>query len=175
MPFELVPPRDRVCYGRGSYAYDWFYILDVDAKATVNISEFVALYDGNPEPAEGEGDAGDFLGYGFPMGFIELSVGVIGLAANMQLYGSFAQDNNYIQADEASYPTWWGEADWNFGGVILEAADPTSVEEISMPSNLIGNDIPLIKAEWDGMEQYWLENQNWVVSPVTEFEYYTYP
>ena len=178
-PFELIPPVDRVC-DDGSDSFSWFYILDVDASAGISISSFVAMYDGNPDPEENE-PRGEFLGYGFPMGFIQLAVGVVGLAANMQVYGSFAQDNNYTLADsEFGYPTWWGEGSWNFGGVILEAADPTSVEEVDIPTftTQIGAQqvvTPLIRAEWAGMEQYWQQGQSWVVDPITELEFYTYP
>jgi hypothetical protein len=84
-------PKDRVC-GQSAFATRKKLLANdfiTSVHAEFSLPFFYKLYDGVVT------DEANHIGYGFPMGFIEMHCGIVGLESNGVAYGNFAEDGDW--------------------------------------------------------------------------------
>lgn len=167
---EEVEPRQRAACGpveSSRFVYSATFLGSV--FALVNFGPFVKMYDGDVD------DEANHIGYGFPIGALQMHSGVAGLDANGVAYGNFAEDEDW-ESDGGffSYPNWWAEFGPFYGDWLISPAQPENVTTVSIDG------FPFVAAYWQGRDADFsseLTQATWTATglpPSGSFNFYNY-
>lgn len=176
--YDPKEPKDRVC-GQSAFAARAKYLANdfiTSVYAEFSPRFFSKLYDGVVT------DEANHIGYGFPMGFIQMHCGIAGLESNGVAYGNFAEDGDWEGNPDPenffSYTNWWSEFGPFYGDWLTSSAIPEEVGDVEIDG------IPFVQAQWTGREVEFnftgppVVTTIWKVTPLPAtgvFEFYTYP
>lgn len=176
--YDPKEPKGRVCGEYASASRVKFLANDqiTSVYAKFSLPFFYKLYGGVVT------NEANHIGYGFPMGMIEMHCGVNGLEANGVAYGNFAEDGDWEADTDPEnffpYTDWWSEFGPFYGDWLTSSAIPEEVGDVTIDG------IPLVEAQWTGREANFNSTNPpvvttiWKVTPLETtgvFEFYTYP
>lgn len=167
-----VEPIERAACGpasstRGVYSY--LFLGSVYASIELN-RQFVKMYDGDTN------DESNHIGYGYPIGVIQMHSGLSGLDANGVAYGNYAEDGDWEPEpdDLFAYPNWWGEFGPFYGDWLISDAQPNNVTNVNIDG------FPFVAAYWTGRDSIFSDENisvTWTASGLPSsgaFNFYNY-
>ncbi len=168
---EEVEPRQRAACGPAESSREIHsFTYPGDVFASVNFGPFVKMYDGDVD------DEANHIGYGFPIGALQMHSGVEGVDANGVAYGNFAEDGDW-ESDGGlfPYPNWWAEFGPFYGNRRERQAQPDNVTTVSIDG------FPFVAAYWQGRDADFFAGERtqttWTATglpPSGSFNFYNY-